>query len=207
MDSPKIPFIIYAESTPNPATIKFVANKMMLPASSYESADPSDNEASPLAQMLFNFSFVKSIYITNNFISVTKTEGIGWDDIVQQVREYIADFLNKGGKVMKDDAVAQEENKAPAPANEFTSVTEHKEPKNDTEKNIIAILDEYVKPSVESDGGSILFESYEEGKVNLILKGACSGCPSSTMTLKSGVENLLKQMMPEDVKEVSALNG
>ena len=177
----------------------------MLPASSYESNDPNDNDASPLAQELFNFSFVKSIYITNNFISVTKTESIGWDDIVQQVREYIADYLNKGGKVMKDDKVTEQEKTEST--NEFTSINEHKEPQNDTEKNIIAILDEYVKPSVESDGGSILFDSYEEGKVNLILKGACSGCPSSTMTLKSGVENLLKQMMPEDIKEVIALNG
>ena len=204
MDPSNVPFIIYAESTPNPAAMKFVANKMMLPANSYESIDPNDNEESPLAQELFNFSFVKGIYITNNFISITKTESIGWEDIVQQVREFIADYLNRGGKVMKDEIIEKE---GKAKANEFTSISEHKEPSNDTEKNIIAILDEYVKPSVENDGGSILFESFEEGKVNLILKGACSGCPSSTMTLKSGVENLLKQMMPEEVREVNALNG
>jgi Fe-S cluster biogenesis protein NfuA len=96
---------------------------------------------------------------------------------------------------------------APKSSNEYTTVTKHKEAQSDVEKNIIAILDEYVAPAVENDGGAILFDSYDEGKVNLILKGSCSGCPSSVMTLKSGVETLLKQMMPEDVNEVVALNG
>ena len=203
MDQSKIPFIIYAESTPNPAAIKFVANKMLYPAKSYESDDPNGNENSPLAQALFNFSFVKSIYITNNFVSVTKTDVIEWEDIVHEVREFIANYLNKGGEVMTGEV----DEKDIETANEFTALSDHRDPKNDTEKNIIAILDEYVKPSVESDGGSILFDSFNEGTVSLILKGACSGCPSSTQTLKSGVENLLKQMMPEDVKLVEALNG
>ena len=201
-----IPFIIYAESTPNPATMKFVANKFLMPESiTFESEDPAGNELSPLAQNLFNFSFVKKVYIANNFISITRTDVIEWEDVVHEIREFVGSFLNKGGEVYKGDTNA--ENAAGETEDSFTAMSSHNEPRNDIEKNIIAILDEYVKPAVENDGGAILFDSFDEGKVNLILKGSCSGCPSSTMTLKSGIENMLKQMMPEDVEEVVALNG
>lgn len=202
-----VPFIIYAESTPNPATMKFVANKYLIQdGMTYESADPNGNEVCPLAQSLFNFSFVKRVFIANNYVTITRTDVIQWEDIVHQVREFIGEYLNGGGIVfegnVEDSMVKESQEKT-----EFTSVTKHREPQGEIEKNIVAILDEYVAPAVQNDGGAILFDSYSDGKVNLILKGSCSGCPSSVMTLKSGVENLLKQMMPNDVNEVVALNG
>lgn len=204
-----VPFIIYAESTPNPATMKFVANKLLMQdGATYESADPNGNEVCPLAQSLFNFSFVSRVFVSNNYVTITRTENIQWEDIVHQVREFIGEYLNNGGKIFEgnaDEQVSNEGNTESSSA--YTAITKHKEPETDVEKNIVAILDEYVKPAVENDGGAILFDSYDSGKVNLILKGSCSGCPSSVMTLKSGVENLLKQMMPNDVEEVVALNG
>jgi len=201
----KVPFLIYAESTPNPMTMKFVANKLLMEdGATYESADPNGNEACPLAQNLFNFSFIKRVYIANNYVTLTGTDNIKWEDIVHQVREYIGEYLNKGGHVFEGNGLDEKVVDATA---EFTAVTKHREPQSDVEKNIVAILDEHVKPAVENDGGAILFDSYDKGKVNLILKGSCSGCPSSVMTLKSGIENLLKQMMPDDVEEVVALNG
>jgi Fe-S cluster biogenesis protein NfuA len=200
-----VPFIIYAESTPNPKTMKFVANKYLVPEGvTYESVDPEKNQDSPLAQALFNFSFVEKVYIASNFVSITRSDVIEWEDVVHQVREFIGEYLNKGNQAFTgsgDQALSEEKDEA------YISMTKHNEPQSDIEKNIVAILDEYVKPAVENDGGAILFDSYDEGKVNLILKGSCSGCPSSVMTLKSGVENLLKQMMPQDVNEVVALNG
>ena len=203
----KVPFLIYAESTPNPMTMKFVANKLLMNnGATYESADPNGNEVCPLAHNIFNFSFIKRVYIANNYVTLTGTDNIQWDDIVHQVREYIAEYLNKGGVVF-DGNEDENEEKTVDPSKEFTAVSKHREPQSEVEKNIVAILDEYVAPAVENDGGAILFDSYDEGKVNLILKGSCSGCPSSTLTLKSGIENLLKQMMPDDVNEVVALNG
>jgi Fe-S cluster biogenesis protein NfuA len=202
----KIPYIIYAESTPNPATMKFVSNILLMQhGATYESADINGNEVCPLAQALFNFSFVERVFIANNYVTITRTNVIQWEDIVHEVREFIGEYLNNGGLVFEgnEDPVSSVETGKTT----FTAITKHREAQTDVEKNIIAILDEYVKPAVENDGGAILFDSYDNGKVNLILKGSCSGCPSSVMTLKSGVENLLKQMMPNDVEEVVALNG
>jgi len=206
MEEKTVPFIIYAESTPNPATMKFVANKYLLPNNiTFESEDPTKNDLSPLAQNLFNFSFVQKVYIANNFISITRTDVIEWEDVVHEIREFIGDFLNTGG-VSYVEGMNNDQAKTEAKAS-FTAMSSHNDPKNEIEKNIISILDEYVKPAVENDGGAILFDSYDKGVVSLILKGSCSGCPSSTMTLKAGIENMLKQMMPEDVEEVVALNG
>jgi Fe-S cluster biogenesis protein NfuA len=206
MEQKTVPFIIYAESTPNPSTMKFVANKYLVPEEvTFESEDPNNNDLSPLAQNLFNFSFVKKVYIANNFVSITRTDVIEWEDVVHEIREFVGAFLNKGGVAYRIGLTPDNNNNASEAS--FTAMSGHNDAKNDIEKNIIAILDEYVKPAVENDGGAILFDSYDAGKVNLILKGSCSGCPSSTMTLKAGVENLLKQMMPDDVTEVVALNG
>ena len=200
-----IPHIIYAESTPNPKTMKFVSNRaLMSEGATYESAEPTGNEVCPLAHQLFNFSFVERVFIANNYVTITRTDVIEWEDIVQEVREFISDYLNNGGIVFEG---SNETVELWNDVKEYTSVTKHREATTDVEKNIVAILDEYVRPAVENDGGAILFDSYDNGKVNLILKGSCSGCPSSIMTLKSGIENLLKQMMPEDVEEVVAVNG
>ena len=128
-----IPFIIYAESTPNPATMKFVANKFLMPESiTFESEDPAGNELSPLAQNLFNFSFVKKVYIANNFISITRTDVIEWEDVVHEIREFVGSFLNKGGEVYKGDTNA--ENAAGETEDSFTAMSSHNEPRNDIEK-------------------------------------------------------------------------
>ena len=202
--SQNIPFIFYAESTPNPANMKFVANKYLVPEGvTYESENVNSNPKSPLSQSLLNFPFIKKVYIASNFVSLTREDVIEWEEVVHEVREFITSFMNNGGEAYLGD----EGEKVEVDEESYTSVSSHREPKNEVEKNIIAILDEYVRPAVENDGGAILFDSYEKGKVNLILKGSCSGCPSSVMTLKSGIENMLKQMMPEDVEEVVAVNG
>lgn len=201
----RIPHLIYAESTPNPAVMKFVSNRtLMTGGATYESTEPAGNDVCPLAQKLFNFSFVNRVYIAANFVSITRNDLVAWEDIVQEVREFIGEYLNKGGIVFEGNAEVAENTSSEG---NFTAVTKHREPKTDLEKNIVALLDEYVRPAVENDGGAILFDSYEDKKVKLILKGSCSGCPSSVMTLKSGIESLLKQMLPNEVDEVVALNG
>lgn len=203
MTDQKKHFTIYAESTPNPATMKFVANHLLVEADrGFEFFTGEDAVEAPLISRLFRFAFVESVFVKHNFITITKLEKIEWYDVVNQIREFIQDNLNAGMAIVNNHT----ENEEVTVVNQ-NSLTEHATPKNDVEKNIVAILDEYVKPAVENDGGNILFESYDEGTVNLVLKGSCSGCPSSTVTLKSGVEGLLKQMMPEDVKDVVAVEG
>ncbi len=196
-------FTIYAESTPNPATMKFVANHLLVEGDGgYEFFNGEQAADAPLISRLFRFAFVESVFVKHHFITITKLEKIEWYDVVNQIREFIQDNLNAGMQV-----VNKQEANAPIENHVESSRTEHAEPQNDIEKNIVAILDEYIRPAVENDGGNILFESYDEGTVNLVLKGSCSGCPSSTVTLKSGVEGLLKQMMPDDVKDVVAVEG
>lgn len=201
------PFSIYAESTPNPATMKFVANRYLIPSErSFEYPLGSDTESSPLAARLLQFPFINNVFIAKNFVTLTKVEAIEWQDVIHELRMFLGDFLNQGGVIVNEDKEAEkksDENGMPVADLHHN----HSEPKNDLEKNIIAILDEYIKPAVESDGGAIVFDSYNEGTVNVILRGACSGCPSSTMTLKAGIEGLLKQMLPDDVRQVEAING
>jgi Fe-S cluster biogenesis protein NfuA len=208
MEQQIAPFSIYAESTPNPATMKFVANRYLIQSdNTFEFALGASTANSPLAERLLQFPFINNVFFAKNFVTLTKVEAIEWQDVIQDLRMFIGEYLNKGGVVIKEDkgAVAQDqtnENEASKPIR-----TDHKTPENELEEQIIAILDEYIKPAVESDGGAIVFDSYHEGTVNVILKGACSGCPSSTMTLKAGIEGLLKQMLPEKVEQVEAVNG
>jgi len=158
-----------------------------------------DAVSSPVAMKLFDLPFVKGVYITTNFITVLKNEKAMWDDVVFDVRDYIKEFMQNGGKVWVKpvvDAANPKVNVAPPAA-----VVNHTEPTTDIEQKIIEMLDQYVKPAVENDGGMILFQSFKDGVVTLQLKGACSGCPSSSLTLKSAVEQMLKRMVPE-VKEV-----
>lgn len=197
MDTKTIPATVYAENNPNPATMKFVANKLIVENNgTVEYTDPDECADSPLATRLFNFPFVTNIFMSSNFITITKNEIIEWDDVVLELREYIQEYLNSGKEVFKKDVT-------------LTSMTsnnvahEEVEPKTDTEKQIVSILDEYVKPAVERDGGAIHFKSFTDGVVTVVLKGACSGCPSSSVTLKNGVENMMKNMIPE-VTEVIA---
>ncbi|WP_417212642.1 NifU family protein [Bizionia sp.] len=197
----KVPITVYAESTPNPAVIKFVANKKLVTAT-YEFTSIDDAKVSPLATELFHFPFVKSVFMEDNYISVTKYDMAEWETITMELREFIRTFIENGKEVVN------------ANAQEALNITSEKldetyESRDDTSKEIINILEEYIKPAVASDGGNIQFESYnpETKTVKVILQGACSGCPSSTFTLKNGIENMLKEMLKGRVETVEALNG
>lgn len=198
----KVPVTIYAEMTPNPSTMKFVANKhILLSGESAEFLSQSEAKGySPLAEELFNFPFVKSVFIAANFITITKTDTIGWDYITMELREFIRDFIGDGKEILIQMPAPREvvEEKEDEPRKEITP--------SEYDDTIRTLLDEYVRPAVEGDGGAIDFRGYDNGVVTVILKGSCSGCPSSTATLKMGIENLLKQHLPE-VTEVVAENG
>lgn len=196
----KQPISVYAEVTPNPAVMKFVCNKRIVPTI-FEFKNIDEAKDSPLAKALFHFPFVKEVFFDENYVSVTKYEVADWEEINMQLREFIRDFLGDGKEVVSAEAIQKTKE---------TATKNHTQPQyDDTSQQIIDILEEYVKPAVASDGGNIMFQSYEEasGTVSVILQGACSGCPSSTFTLKNGIETMLKNMMGDKVREVVALNG
>ena len=196
----KEPITVYAEVTPNPAVMKFVSNKRIVP-STYEFKNIDEAKDSPLAKELFHLPFVKEVFMDENYVSVTKYEVADWEEINMQLREFIRDYIADGKEVVTAEAIQ----KGKETVEQKKEGTDY----DDTSLQIIDILEEYVKPAVAGDGGNILFQSYEEqsGTVNVILQGACSGCPSSTFTLKNGIETMLKNMMGDKIKEVVALNG
>ena len=197
----KVPITVYAEVTPNPSVMKFVANKHIVPAA-FEFKNIDEAKNSELAQKLFQFPFVKEVFFDLNYVSVSKYDVAEWDDITMPLRELVRDYLADGKEVVMENAVAKSVSQNTEPEKEAVDL-------DDTSQQIVDILEEYVKPAVASDGGNILFKSYEEDSktVNVILQGACSGCPSSTFTLKNGIETMLKNMMGDKVNEVVALNG
>ncbi|MCF6348583.1 MAG: NifU family protein [Flavobacteriaceae bacterium] len=200
-DTKKMPVQIYAESTPNPSVMKFVTNKL-LTSQNIEVLSIEQTKGVPLATALFNFPFVKEIFISENYVSITKTESIDWFEIINEIRSFLKNYLEGGKSVVDEDYTPSEQQ-----AIEQEPV--HLENLDDISKEIIAILDEYIKPAVASDGGNIMFQSYDTNSktVNVILQGACSGCPSSTITLKNGIEATLKQLLPNKIEEVVAING
>lgn len=187
---------LYAESTPNPNVIKFVSNKIL----AKKIYDFKENKLTKidLIDALFKLDFINEIFITENYISITKIEDFEWNEKVSETKELIKTYLKKKLNDFRNQLI------------EFSSNNKNKKIKSTdiTSKKIIQILDEYVKPAVASDGGNILFDSYNKKNkvVNVILQGACSGCPSSTITLKNGIENILKEMLPGVVKNVIAIN-
>ena len=185
---------IYTEMTPNPETMKFVANKLLYPGKSIDFPEVSTAEASPLAQELFGFPFVKAIFIASNFVTLTKTAETDWQDVIPSIRQFLKEYLEEGKAVVNDEEVA-------AMKSESSNTVSADD--DDVVKRIKELLENYVKPAVEMDGGAIQFKSYEDGKVNLMMQGSCSGCPSSMITLKAGIEGMMKRMIPE-VKEVVA---
>lgn len=197
----KQPLTVYAESTPNPSVQKFVGSKMMT-KTAMEFKNIDEAAASPLALELFKFPYVKEVFIDENYISVTKYAVKEWQDITYELRTFIKEFIENGGTVI-DEAVA-----ALNPKVEKQKI-ENFDSLDTTSQQIINILEEYVKPAVAADGGNILFDSYDEKekRVKVVLQGACSGCPSSTFTLKSGIENMLKDMLHDEEIKVEALNG
>ncbi|MAB47005.1 NifU family protein [Winogradskyella sp. MH6] len=198
---PKAAVTVYAESTPNPSVLKFVCNKVLVP-NVYEFTTIEEAKPSPLATALFQFPFVKNVFMEKNFISITKFDIIEWEEITLQLREFIKSYVEEGKTILNDDA--------PKQLNKTEEAIEQKfEALDDTSKNIVNILEEYVKPAVASDGGNIEFRSYDEEtkKVEVLLQGACSGCPSSTFTLKNGIENMLRDMLNDTSITVNAING
>jgi Fe-S cluster biogenesis protein NfuA len=202
----KVAITIYAESTPNPTVMKFVANKS-LATEILEFKNIDEAASSPLAKSLFNFPFVKEVFISDNYVSVMKYNMVEWQDIVSEMREFIRKYLEDGNPILNEEANT-------ADTNESISSTENNsenisEKYSALEKEIVSILDEYVKPAVARDGGNIRFDSFnEETKtVKVILQGACSGCPSSTITLKNGIETMLKEMLHGQINNVIAING
>ena len=196
------PYIIYAEETPNPATMKFVANRLLLVSgATAEYKNPSETKDAPIAKALFQFPFVKSVFISANYITVTKQDSVLWEDIILELRIFITDYLNKGNIII--DKLPE---KQVAADNTFTKTvsinTQHNVPKDEVENKIIEILEQYIRPAVETDGGLITFKELKDGIVTVQMRGSCSGCPSSTMTLKAGIEALLKRLLPDDVKGV-----
>ncbi len=198
----KVPVTVYAETTPNPETMKFAANKVLVPyGATVDFQSPDDCEDAPLARALFTFPFVKGVFMSSNFVSVTKADFIEWDDVVRELREYITNYLQAGQPVFSKPPKTTEHVAVKDGVEEKIKVTAT--PENEREEKIINILEEYVRPAVESDGGAIHFRSFDNGTLTVRLSGACNGCPSSTQTLKGGIENIFKQFMPE-VTEVVA---
>jgi NFU1 iron-sulfur cluster scaffold homolog, mitochondrial len=184
---------IYTEMTPNPETMKFVANKLLYPGKIIDFPDVETAKPSPLAIEFFGFPFIKSVFIASNFVTLTKTVDTDWDDVIPAIRQFLKEYLEEGKPVINEDEIVvirKEGNTIDADD-------------DDVVKRIKELLENYVKPAVEMDGGAIQFKSYNEGVVNLMLQGSCSGCPSSMITLKAGIEGMMKRMIPE-VKEVVA---
>lgn len=197
----KVPVTVYAESTPNPSVMKFVANKKLVTAL-YEFTSIEDAKYSPLATELFHFPFVKSVFIDENYVSITKYDITEWQEITVEIREYIKKYIETDKDIVSPEAAETLQKTSVQKDSNFEAL-------DDTSKEIVNILEEYVKPAVASDGGNIQFISYDSNdkNVSVLLQGACSGCPSSTYTLKSGIENMLKEMLPGKVETVEAING
>ncbi|MCC7297803.1 MAG: NifU family protein [Bacteroidia bacterium] len=170
---------VYAEATPNPASMKFVANKMFLPNDSADFRTAASTDRSPLAKALFEMPFVNGVFIMNNFVSITKNDDYEWFDLIPDLRSFFTEWIEDGKEIVLQNQILSEEEEG------------------EIEKKIRQLLDDHVKPAVEMDGGAIDFKSFKDGVVTVQMKGSCSGCPSSTMTLKAGIENLLRRMVPE----------
>ena len=192
------PTTVYAESTPNPNVMKFVVNKKIVKGV-YEFKNVDETSNAPIVKSLFTFPFVKEVFLDFNFISITQNSTSNWDENVMEVREFVRSYIEDNNILIYEDLI-----------NTNSSIVElDTENIDDISKEIIEIIEKHVKPAVASDGGNIVFQSYDQEtkNVNVILQGACSGCPSSTITLKSGIENMLKEMLPGMISEVNAING
>lgn len=199
----KIPVTVYAESTPNPSVIKFVANKKLFNGM-FEFKNIDEAKYAPLAQALFHFPFVKEVFMSENYVSISKYDIAEWQDITMELREFIRKYIEDGKPLLKDEILETAKSGTQQAGNIPENVV-----LDDVSKEIVQILDEYIKPAVAGDGGNIAFKSYDEKtkKVQVLLQGACSGCPSSTFTLKNGIETMLKEMLHGKVETVEALNG
>ncbi len=196
------PIMLYTEQTPNPDSLKFVTNRMLYKGTADFRTQELAQEWSPLAKALFEFPFVSGVYICNNFVTISKEMNYLWEDIMPKAKEFIKSYVAEDKEILSEgfeEAMAKIESER--------GVEYHYEGEEaELVKKIKELIDKYVKPAVEMDGGNIEFKSYDKGKVSVILQGSCSGCPSSTVTLKSGIEQMLKRMVPQ-VTEVVAEMG
>ncbi|MBK9223492.1 MAG: NifU family protein [Flavobacterium sp.] len=197
----KQPATVYGETTPNPSVLKFVVSRM-LTKTAVEFKNIDETSASPLAKELFKFPYVKEVFIDENYVSITKYAVNEWQEITLELRTFIKEFIENGGTVLDESLVDLSPKIEKQKIENFDNL-------DVTSQQIINILEEYVKPAVAADGGNILFDSYneDEKRVKVVLQGACNGCPSSTFTLKSGIENMLKDMLNDKDIVVEALNG
>jgi NFU1 iron-sulfur cluster scaffold homolog, mitochondrial len=199
--STKKPVTVYGETTPNPSALKFVVSRM-LTKNAIEFKNIDETSASPLAKELFKFPFVKEVFIDENYVSVIKYDVNDWSEITLELRTFIKQFIENGGTVLDETMNVPDSKQEKQQIKNFDHL-------DTTSQQIINILEEYVKPAVQADGGNILFDSYDpsEKRVKVVLQGACSGCPSSTFTLKSGIENMLKDMLKDEDIKVEAINA
>ncbi len=196
----KSPVMLYTEQTPNPESLKFVTNRMLYRGTADFREAEGAREWSPLASALFEFPYVKGVYVCNNFVTVTKEFSYAWEDIMLKLKEFIKNYIDDDKIIIKEGF---EEEKI---RRESTSVGEqYTGDEAELVQKIKELIDTYVKPAVEMDGGNIEFKSFDSGKVTVILQGSCSGCPSSTVTLKSGIEGMLKRMIPEVTEVISEM--
>jgi Fe-S cluster biogenesis protein NfuA len=197
----KVPITIYAEMTPNPKAMKFVANTPLLEDGAFEYNSPSEATNSPLAKVLFTFPFVQSVMLSFNFVTITIIPNLEWDEVVMELRDYLTNYLQAGQPIMDESIVIVEEEVKEK--KEFTALPKPGEVR-DIDKKIKHILKEYVSPAIENDGGAISFESFEDGELKVKLSGACNGCPSSNQTLQYGIQNIFEKLLPQ-VKKVSSI--
>ncbi len=209
METTKVPYSIYAESTPNPSVMKFVANKLLIEGNALEFRNIEEARPSPLAYQLFHFPFIREVFISGNFVALTKFDVIDWEEVTAELREFIRDHLTEGKAVIDPQTPVETaaENEEVAAVGSPSVELPNPESLGEVERRIVDLLDEYVSPAVASDGGQISFVGYEEKTVKVLLQGACNGCPSSTATLQQGIKNLLQKMLPTLVDEVEAVNG
>jgi len=202
----RVPVTVYAESTPNPGVMKFVANKPLADGT-FEFKNIDEAIDAPLASSLFSFPFVKEVFISTNYVSVMKYNVVEWQEISMEVREFIRKYIEEGKPILNDEVLLKKKQAGDLNTSETKKTSSATA--SGIDKEIIDILDEYIKPAVASDGGHIAFDSFDEATktVRVILQGACSGCPSSTITLKSGIETMLKEMLNGRVNTVEAING
>lgn len=198
----KSPVLLYTEQTPNPETLKFVTNRMLYRGTADFRERELAQEWSPLATALFDFPYVQGVYIANNYVTITKEFNYGWEDITLKLKDFVKNYVQDGKEIVKEGFAEAME----AIAKERGAEYNYDDDEVETVKKIKELIDTYVKPAVEMDGGNIEFKHYQEGVVTVIMQGACSGCPSSTVTLKAGIEGMLKRMIPE-VKEVVSEMG
>ncbi len=196
------PVMLYTEQTPNPESMKFVTNRMLYRGTADFRTDVLAKEWSPIATELFDMPFVKGVYVCNNFVTVTKEMNYQWEDIKPRIKDFVKKYVEEEKEIVKEgfaEAMAEIEKESGAgyqyEGEEAEIVVKIKE-----------LIDKYVKPAVEMDGGNIEFSSFDKGKVTVLLQGSCSGCPSSTVTLKSGIEGMLKRMVPEVTEVVAQMD-